>query len=284
MVSLVQEKNSNFQRDNYMLNNMLKKEDLINAGSHYGHPTSKWHPNYKEFIVGKKNGIHIIDVEATLTYLDSAMKEILNIVKSGGNVLFVGTKAQARDAVVDNADKCGMFYIVERWLGGTLTNFSTIKKSIKRLKLLEKETSTIYNNLTKKEKNQLYREKFKLADLHRGIKDMRHLPAALFVVDAKHEKISIAEANCLGIPTFGLVDSNTNPLTLDYPIPANDDSIKTIKLLLSFVSDSIKDSLNVNKEDVATQEETNETDNKSNQNTETDTDKQAAELSNVDKK
>ena len=273
----MQGKNSNFQRDNNMLNNMLKKEDLINAGSHYGHPASKWHPNYKKFIVGKKNGIHIIDVDATLNYLDSAMKEILNVVKSGGNVLFVGTKAQARDAVVDNADKCGMFYIVERWLGGTLTNFSTIKKSIKRLKLLEKETSSIYNNLTKKEKSQLYREKFKLADLHRGIKDMRHLPAALFVVDAKHEKIAIAEANCLGIPTFGLVDSNTDPLILDYPIPANDDSIKTIKLLLSFVSDSIKDSLNINKEDPV-----KNSDSESSQNT--NTDKEKVELSDAENK
>ena len=259
-----------------MLNNMLKKEDLINAGSHYGHPASKWHPNYKEFIVGKKNGIHIIDVEATLNYLDSAMKEILSVVKSGGNVLFVGTKAQARDAVVDSADKCGMFYIVERWLGGTLTNFSTIKKSIKRLKLLEKETSSIYKNLTKKEKNQLYREKFKLADLHRGIKDMRHLPGALFVIDAKHEKISIAEAKCLGIPTFGLVDSNTDPFTLDYPIPANDDSIKTIKLLLSFVSDSIKDSLNVKEEDIV------ESDTDTDQNAKTD--KVKAKLSDAENK
>ena len=253
----MQGKNSNFQRDNNMLNNMLKKEDLINAGSHYGHPASKWHPNYRKFIVGKKNGIHIIDVDATLNYLDSAMKEILNVVKSGGNILFVGTKAQARDAVVDNADKCGMFYIVERWLGGTLTNFSTIMKSIKRLNLLEKETSSIYNNLTKKEKSQLYREKFKLADLHRGIKDKRHLPAALFVVDAKHEKIAISEAKCLGIPTFGIVDTNTDPNVVDFAIPANDDSIKTIQLILNYISSSLYEILGHEQDDSSQDEKSN---------------------------
>ena len=228
---------------------MITKEELIKAGSHYGHPASKWNPQYKDFIIAKKNGIHIIDVEATVNYLNAAMKELLSIVKSGGNVLFVGTKAQASDSVVDAADKCGMFYIVERWLGGTLTNFSTIKKSVKRLNLLEKESSSIYNNLTKKEKSQLYREKFKLADLHRGIKDMRHLPSALFVVDAKHERISLAEAKYLGIPTFGLVDTNTDPFTLDFPIPANDDSIKTIKLILSHVSNEIYGTLNHSKDD-----------------------------------
>ncbi len=232
-----------------MNENLISKEDLIKAGSHYGHPASKWNPNFKDFIVAKKNGIHIIDVESTILHLNSAVKELLKIVKGGGNVLFVGTKAQARDAVVESADKSGMFYIVERWLGGTLTNFSTIKKSVKRLNLLEKDSSPIYNNLTKKEKSMLHREKFKLADLHRGIKDMRHLPAALFVVDGKHEKIAIAEADCLGIPTFGLVDTNTNPHILDYPIPANDDSIKTIKLILSYVAEEIHSSLNRSKDD-----------------------------------
>tara|TARA_Y100000996_G_scaffold285686_1_gene225487 strand:- start:3836 stop:4627 length:792 start_codon:yes stop_codon:yes gene_type:complete len=232
-----------------MNENLISKEDLIKAGSHYGHPASKWNPNFKDFIVAKKNGIHIIDVESTISYLNVAVKELLSIVKNGGNVLFVGTKAQARDAVVESADKSGMFYIVERWLGGTLTNFSTIKKSVKRLNLLEKDSSPIYNNLTKKEKGMLHREKFKLADLHRGIKDMRHLPAALFVVDGKHERIAIAEANCLGIPTFGLVDTNTNPNILDFPIPANDDSIKTIKLILSYIAEEIHSSLNRSKDD-----------------------------------
>jgi len=243
MVNLEQEKNSNFLKDKSMNENTLKKEELIAAGAHFGHPTSKWDPNFKDFILYKRNGIHIIDIDSTVQYLETAVTELLKIVDSGGNILFVGTKAQAKDILVQAADSCGMFYIVERWLGGILTNFSTIKKSIKRLNLLEKDSSPIYKNLTKKERNQLLREKFKLADLHRGIKDMRHLPTAIFVVDAKHEKISIAEAKCLGIPTFGIVDTNTNPFILDFPIPANDDSIKTIKLIVSFIADRISYSI-----------------------------------------
>ena len=240
--------------------NQLKIEDLIKAGAHFGHPVRKWNPNFKEFIINKKNGIHIIDIDCTVSYLTNAVMELLKIVKSGGNILFVGTKAQAKDVIVKSADSCGMFYIVERWLGGTLTNFSTIKKSIKRLNLLEKDSSSIYNNLTKKEKNQLHREKFKLADLHRGIKDMRHLPAALFVVDANHEKISIAEAKCLGIPTFGVVDTNTNPFVLDYPIPANDDSIKSIGLILSFITENVADLLGTSKESTEDSDESNQND------------------------
>ena len=214
-------------------------EKLINSGAHFGHPINKWNPKFKPFIVMKKNGIYIIDMELTLKYLDKALKELLKISEKGGNILFVGTKTQAKDIVQSCADKCGMFYIVERWLGGTLTNFSTIKKSIRRLIMLDKESSAIYKNKTKKEKNILIREKLKLSDLHRGIKDMKHLPSAIFVIDALHEKIAIAEAKCLGIPTFGLVDTNTNPFILDYPIPANDDSIKTIKLIMLYVTEKI---------------------------------------------
>ena len=226
----------------------LKVNELIEAGAHFGHPVRKWNPNYKQFIVTKKNGIHIINVKSTIEYLDKAVKELCKIVLSGGNVLFVGTKPQARDIVQFSADNSGMFYIIERWLGGTLTNFSTIKKSIKRLKILEKESNSIYDNLTKKEIGMLRREHLKLADLHRGIKDMRHLPAAIFIVDANHEKIAVSEAKCLGIPTFGIVDTNTNPFILDFPIPANDDSIKTIKLILEYVSNSLIDVLGNNKE------------------------------------
>ncbi len=214
-------------------------EELLESGAHYGHPVSKWNPQFKPFIATKKNGIYIINLQLTLNYLDKAVKEMVKISEKGGNILFVGTKTQAKDLVQTSADRCGMFYIVERWLGGTLTNFATIKKSIRRLVMLEKESSPIYKNKTKKERHMLKREKLKLSDLHRGIKDMKHLPSALFVVDANHEKIAVAEAKCLGIPTFGLVDTNTNPFSLDYPIPANDDSIKTIKLIMSYISDSI---------------------------------------------
>lgn len=225
----------------------MEINDLINAGAHFGHPVRKWNPHFKEFIISKKNGIHIIDMDSTIKYLEKATKELSKIALSGGNILFVGTKSQAKDAVQNAADTSGMFYIIERWLGGTLTNFSTIKKSIKRLKILEKDSSSIYANLTKKEIGQLQREKIKLADLHRGIKDMRHLPSALFVVDANHEKIAVNEAKCLGVPTFGIVDTNTNPFIVDYPIPANDDSIKTIKLLLDYITESLISTVGVNK-------------------------------------
>ena len=214
-------------------------DELLESGAHYGHPVSKWNPQFKPFIATKKNGIYIINLKLTLEYLDKALKEMVKISENGGNILFVGTKTQAKDLIQTSADRCGMFYIVERWLGGTLTNFATIKKSIRRLVMLEKESSPIYKNKTKKERHMLRREKLKLSDLHRGIKDMKHLPNALFVVDANHEKIAVAEAKCLGIPTFGLVDTNTDPFCLDYPIPANDDSIKTIKLIMLYISDSI---------------------------------------------
>ena len=217
----------------------LKIEDLIKAGAHFGHPVSKWDPNFNPFIIDKKNGIHIINLRTTISAADKVLKQLIKIVENGGNILFVGTKPQAKDIIQSSADKCGMFYIIERWLGGTLTNFSTIKKSIKRLKMLEKESSPIYKDITKKERAMLSREKLKLSDLHRGIKDMKYLPDALFVVDAKHESIAVSEAKCLGIPTFGLVDTNTNPNYLDFPIPSNDDSIKSIKIILDYLSDSI---------------------------------------------
>jgi len=231
----------------------LNIEKLIKAGAHFGHPVSKWNPKYKKFISTVKNGIHIINLDLTIKYYNNAVSELSKIVSSGGNILFVGTKSQAKDAVQSSADNCGMYYITERWLGGTLTNYSTIKKSIRRLKLLEKDSSSIYDNLTKKELGSLEREKLRLADLHRGIKDMRHLPAAIFVVDAKHEKISISEAKCLGIPTFGVVDTNTDPNVLDFPIPANDDSIKTIQIILSNISNSLSELLGKNKEEVSEQ-------------------------------
>ena len=217
----------------------LNLEQLINSGAHFGHPISKWNPNFKPYIISKKNGIHIIDLKLTIKSINNIVKELNKIVDSEGSILFVGTKKQAKEVIRENADRTGMFYIVERWLGGTLTNFSTIKKSIRRLKSLEKETSSIYRDLTKKETTMLKRERFKLSELHRGIKDMRHLPSALFVIDAKHEKIAISEAKCLGIPTFGIVDTNTDPNILDFPIPANDDSIKTIKLIVDYISDSL---------------------------------------------
>ena len=217
----------------------LTVEQLLESGAHFGHPTSRWDPNFLPYIATKKNGIHIINLQETINCIEKAKVELLKLVQSNGTILFVGTKNQVKDVVSDAADKCGMFYIIERWLGGLLTNFATIKKSIRRLEKLEKDSSAIYKNLTKKEISQLERERIKLSDLHRGIKDMKYLPDALFVVDIKNEKIAVDEAKILGIPVFGIVDSNTNPKLIDYPIPANDDSIKTVKLILNYLVDSI---------------------------------------------
>ena len=220
----------------------VKFEDLLVTGAHYGHVTRKWHPSYKPFILMEKNGVHIINLEETLRFLDKALDYIENKTKNNAEFLFVGTKKQAKDIVQQEADRCSMFYVVERWLGGTLTNFSTIKKSIKRLNLLEKEGSQIYENQTKKEIQMLNRERIKLSDQHRGIKDMRRLPDAAIIVDAKLESTAVNEANRLGIPIIALIDSNTDPSNIDYPIPANDDSIRTIQLIMTTIADTILES------------------------------------------
>jgi small subunit ribosomal protein S2 len=214
-------------------------ENLLSAGAHFGHVTRKWHPEYAPYILMEKNGIHIINLDETKQKLDKALTFVSEIAQKNGEFLFVGTKKQARDIIQQEADRCGMFYVVERWLGGTLTNFSTIKKSIKRLQLLEKEGSNIYENMTKKEIQMLNRERIKLADQHRGIKDMKRLPEVVVVVDGYHEITAVREAHLLEIPVIGIVDTNTNPNSVDYPIPANDDSIRTIQLIISAISNEI---------------------------------------------
>ena len=219
----------------------VKFEDLLGTGAHFGHVTRKWNPNFKPHILLEKNGVHIINLESTIEGFNKASVFIKEIISKNGEVLFVGTKKQAQDIVQQEADKCSMFYIVERWLGGTLTNFSTIKKSIKRLKILEKEGSNLYENLTKKETQMLNRERVKLADQHRGIKDMRRLPDAVIVVDAQYEDTAVREAKRLYIPIIAIVDSNTDPNKVDYPIPANDNSIRTIQLIISALADAINE-------------------------------------------
>ena len=219
----------------------VKFEDLLGTGAHFGHVTRKWNPNFQPYILLEKNGIHIINLESTIEAINKASVFVNEIVNKNGEILFVGTKKQAQDIVQQEADKCGMFYIVERWLGGTLTNFSTIKKSIKRLKMLEKEGSNLYENLTKKETQMLNRERVKLADQHRGIKDMRRLPDAIIVVDAQYEDTAIREARRLDIPVIAIVDSNTDPNKVDYPIPANDDSIRTIQLIIAALADAVNE-------------------------------------------
>ena len=219
----------------------IKFEDLLDTGAHFGHVTRKWHPNFKPYILMEKNGVHIINLEETILSFNNAVNFIQDVVKKNGEVLFVGTKKQAKDIVQQEADRCGMFYIVERWLGGSLTNFTTIKKSIKRLKSLEKEGSSLYENLTKKETQMLNRERVKLSDQHRGIKDMRKPPDAVVVVDAQYEDTAIKEASSMGIPVVAIVDSNTDPDKVNYPIPANDDSLRTIQLLMGSIANAILD-------------------------------------------
>ena len=217
----------------------IKFEDLLGTGAHFGHVTRKWNPNFSPYIVSEKNGVHIIDLDSTIKAVNEAAAYVKKIVSKDGEILFVGTKKQAQDIVQQEADRCSMFYIVERWLGGTLTNFSTIKKSIKRLKLLEKEGSNLYENMTKKETQMLNREKVKLADQHRGIKDMRRLPDLVVVVDAQYEDTAIKEARRLDIPTIAIVDSNTDPNKVTYAIPANDDSMRTINIIISALADAV---------------------------------------------
>jgi small subunit ribosomal protein S2 len=217
----------------------ITKDDLINTGAHFGHITSKTNPNFKDFVLSQKNGIDIINLDYTLKSLDKALSFIVEIVQNNGDVLFVGTKKHAKDVIQQEADRCGMYYVVERWLGGTLTNFSTIRKSIKRLHTLEKEGSSIYDDLTKKEILKLNREKLKLSDQHRGIKDMNRLPNVIVVVDGKTEHIALEEAKKLEIPVVCIVDSNTDPSLCSFPIPANDDSIRTIQLLISEIVNAI---------------------------------------------
>ena len=214
-------------------------ENLLSTGAHFGHVTRKWHPSYEPFILMEKNGVHIINLEETLAGLKKAQEFLSGVVKKNGEVLFVGTKKQAKDIVQQEADRCGMFYVVERWLGGTLTNFSTIKKSIKRLQLLEKEGSDIYENLTKKAIQKLNRERVKLADQHRGIKDMRRVPDVVVIVDANYESTAVQEALRLEIPVIAIVDTNTDPTIVSHVIPANDDSIRTIQLIISALTDTI---------------------------------------------
>ena len=241
-------KNSNFQRDKLMA--QIHFDDLLSIGAHFGHVVRKWNPNFQPYILMEKNGIHIINLEETIKNLEKTILFINDLITKNGEILFVGTKKQAKDIVQQEADKCGMFYVVERWLGGTLTNYSTIKKSIKRLQLLEKEGSSIYENLTKKELQMLNRERIKLSDQHRGIKDMKRLPDAIIIVDANFESIAVNEANLLEIPIIAIVDSNTDPRNIDYPIPANDDSIRTIQLIISALSDAVIEARNKKEEDV----------------------------------
>ncbi len=219
---------------------MISIEQLLEAGAHFGHLRRRWNPKMRLFIYGEREGIHIIDLRKTVVLLDLARKAALDAASEGKIVLFVGTKPQAKEAIKAAAQRCGMPYVVERWLGGMLTNFSTIRRSIKRLATIDKmEADGTFDKLTKKERLLLSRERDRLRLVFGGIEDMTRLPGMLFVVDIKKEDIAIKEAHILGIPVIGIVDTNSDPEQVDYPIPANDDSIKTIELIANTISEAI---------------------------------------------
>lgn len=215
-------------------------QQLLMSGAHFGHLTRRWNPKMKPYIFMERSGIYIIDLNKTLNHLLIACENISEIIRRGEKILMIGTKKQAKDIVRVEAERCGMPYVTERWLGGMLTNFSTIKKSIKHLKNLEKMAMDgTYDNITKKEILQIERKKEKLEKSLGGIKDLNRLPGGIFIVDTKKESIAVAEANKLNIPIFGMLDTNCDPDPIDYPIPANDDAFKSISLITHTISDSI---------------------------------------------
>ena len=219
---------------------VISMKQLLEAGVHFGHPTRKWNPKMKKYIFTARNDIYILDLELTVGLVDEAYAFIKSVVEAGKSVLFVGTKKQAKDAVIEEAKRCDMFYMGNRWLGGTLTNFKTIRNRIERLaKLNQMEKSGEFDLLPKKEVMKLKAERDKLEDNLGGIKEMRTLPGALFVVDPKKEYIAVREARSLGIPVVGLVDTNCDPDDVDYVIPGNDDAIRAVKLIAGAMADAV---------------------------------------------
>lgn len=215
-------------------------QDLLIAGSHFGHLTRRWNPKMKKYIFMERNGIYVIDLKKTLSCLVAAQQALIELVRAGERVLFVGTKKQAQDIIKAEAERCNAFYMNERWLGGTLTNFATIKKSIRRLKHIEKmATDGTYDNLLKKEILSIERERDKLQNVLGGIREMNTLPGAVFVVDIKKESIAVTEARKLNIPVFAMVDTNCDPDLVDYPVPANDDAFKSINLVTHAIADAV---------------------------------------------
>ncbi len=221
----------------------MKKVDLtqlIEAGAHFGHLTRRWNPKMKPYIFMEKNGIHIIDLKKTQSYLTESAEELSKLVADGKKVLFVGTKKQAKSVIETEARRCGQNWVSERWLGGMLTNFSTIRKSVKRLSNIEKqETDGTFDKITKKERLFLTREKDKLKKVLEGVESMGKLPGALFIVDIKKEDIAVQEAHRLNIPVFAIVDTNCDPDEVDYLIPANDDAVKTVEIITKYMADAV---------------------------------------------
>ncbi|NHE55825.1 30S ribosomal protein S2 [Cyclobacterium plantarum] len=228
----------------------IEYKDLLDAGVHFGHLTRKWDPRMAPYIFMEKNGIHIIDLNKTLVCLEEASNAIKQIVRSGKKVMFVATKKQAKDLVAEEARRLKMPYVTERWLGGMMTNFATIRKSLKKMSTIDKlSKDDSYSNLAKKERLMISRQREKLENVLGGISDLTRLPAALFIVDIKREHIALSEAKKLGIPVFALVDTNSNPNEVDFPIPANDDAFKSISLLVKAFGAAIEEGLSERKKD-----------------------------------
>ena len=219
---------------------VISMKQLLEAGVHFGHQTRRWNPKMAEYIYTERNGIYIIDLQKSVNKVDEAYNAIYDVAAQGGTILFVGTKKQAQDAVKSEAERCGMFYVNERWLGGMLTNFKTIQSRINRLKEIETmEEDGTFDVLPKKEVIKLKKEQEKLQKNLGGIKEMKRIPDAIFVVDPKKEAICVEEAHILGIPLIGIVDTNCDPEELDYVIPGNDDAIRAVKLIVSKMADAV---------------------------------------------
>ncbi len=219
---------------------VISMKQLLEAGVHFGHQTRRWNPKMAPFIFTDRNGIYIIDLQKTVKKVDEAYYFVRDLISEGKTILFVGTKKQAQEAVKEEATRCGMFYVNQRWLGGTLTNFQTIRRRINRLHELEKmESNGTFEVLSKKEVASLLNEKEKLEKFLGGIKDMKNLPGALFIIDPRKERIAVAEARKLGIPIVAIVDTNCDPDEIDYIIPGNDDAIRAVKLLTGKMADAV---------------------------------------------
>ncbi len=219
---------------------VISMKQLLEAGVHFGHQTRRWNPKMAEYIYTERNGIYIIDLQKSVGKVDEAYQAVADIVSEGGTILFVGTKKQAQDAIKLEAERCGMFYVNERWLGGMLTNFKTIRSRVNRLKEIETmEEDGTFDVLPKKEVIALNKEREKLQRNLGGIKEMNRIPDAIFVVDPKKERICVQEAHTLGIPLIGIADTNCDPEELDYVIPGNDDAIRAVKLIVSKMADAV---------------------------------------------
>ncbi len=225
---------------------VIEMEDLLKAGVHFGHQTKRWNPKMEKFIFGERNNVYIIDLQKTAKAIERAYAFVRKLSSEGESILFLGTKRQAQEIVLEEAERCKMFFVNHRWLGGMLTNFTTIKQSIKKLKKLEEaDKDGTYDRLPKKEVIRLEKSRVQLSKTLGGIKNMRQLPSAVFIIDTIKEKTAVLEARRLGIPIIAIVDTNCNPDEIDYPIPGNDDAVRAIRLLTSKVADAVLEGLQI---------------------------------------